>query len=386
MAESIAIWQEDPGEPGTSGRTTRASMRQRLDSGSLALTVTPEPSADDAEVRAWEDLRYWTAVHTMERSRAMWLAAMGRPAGLAWLPGASLNVELGAGTELNAYYDREGLQFHVASVAEMRIGNIVRIATGESPDIVAHELGHAILDVIQPDLWDANFTETAAFHEAFGDISAILTAVELNEVADELATLASSSVFVSTRMSRIGEQMGWGLRQTRPDLPDPNCLRDAVSSYFYVRPETLPTSAPSSMLSSEPHNFARVFTAAFMRVLDEMMKVDVGPGGKRTRASVRRVARTAATLLVAAVRQAPVVDAYYHSVALSMIAAAQGRGRARYRKAIATASCAPGSSPWPRRPKPISASRRRGRPAGAEAAGVWPPRRRRSARRSSPTG
>ncbi|MDH4365918.1 MAG: hypothetical protein OEY70_17715, partial [Acidimicrobiia bacterium] len=89
MAESIAIWQEDPGEPGTSGRTTRASMRQRLDSGSLALTVTPEPSADDAEVRAWEDLRYWTAVHTMERSRAMWLAAMGRPAGLAWLPGAS---------------------------------------------------------------------------------------------------------------------------------------------------------------------------------------------------------------------------------------------------------------------------------------------------------
>jgi len=173
--------------------------------------------------------------------------------------------------------------------------------------------------------------------------------------------------------------MGWALRQQRPDLPDPNCLRDAVNTYFYVRPETLPTTSPSSSLSSEPHNFSRVFTAAFMRVLDEMLKAQEGT---RTPTTVRKVAAAAAGMLVDAIVAAPVVDTYYHSVALAMVDEAARRQRGRYRKAISTAfvrtgiitvqeAKTAGSTPRPRPPKPPAAARRRG--AAAAAADVGAP-------------
>ena len=48
--------------------------------------------------------------------------------------------------------------------------------SGASTDVVAHESGHALLDQSRPDLWDSSYPETNAFHEAFGDCMALLTA------------------------------------------------------------------------------------------------------------------------------------------------------------------------------------------------------------------
>jgi hypothetical protein len=44
--------------------------------------------------------------------------------------------------------------------------------------VVCHELGHAILDALKPQLFNVASTEAGAFHEAFGDISAILCALQ----------------------------------------------------------------------------------------------------------------------------------------------------------------------------------------------------------------
>lgn len=332
--ERIAVWQDDPGEPGFPGQRSMVEPPTDLGDGPLAIALGPEPASDDEEDRLWEELRYWTAADALRRSRAVWSAAVED--GLTWQAGAPLRVDLDAGRQLNAFYDRDvGLQFHVQDVRDIRTQESVRVATGESPDIVAHEIGHAVLDAVKPELWDVTFAEVAAFHEAFGDISALLAALAVREIEEEVVT-APGSVFVSSRVSRIGEEMGWGLRQIRPDLPDPTCLRDAVNSFFYVKPETLPTTSPSTGLSSEPHNFARVFTAAFMRVIDEMLKVEAGVGGTRTRQQVRRVARVSAALLIRAVAEAPIVDSYYNSVALAMVAEARGRWWAKYRKAVTT--------------------------------------------------
>jgi hypothetical protein len=169
--------------------------------------------------------------------------------------------------------------------------------------------------------------------------------------------------------------MGWALRQQRPDLPDRDCLRDAVNTFFYVSPETLPTTSPSASLSSEPHNFSRVFTAAFMRVLDEMLKAH---DGKRTPATVRKVAADSAAMLVAAIQDAPVVDAYYHAVALAMVDQAARRQRGRYRKAITTAFVRTGiitvqeATVVARAPKPRPARRARGAAPAPAAAGAPP--------------
>ena len=360
MASTVTVWQDDPGEPATPGSTTVLTRPASLGTGPLPLTVTgkaPRPDASPGSI----GMRYWTAVTAIHRARALWLNAIADTP--TWQDARRLQVDLAAGNEVNAYYDRGQLSFHVATVKDHASPNKVVIATGESPDIVAHEFGHAVLDAIRPELWDATFAEVAAFHEAFGDVSALLCALAVDEIEAEFADLSGSSVFQSSRVSRLGEQMGWGLRQQRPDLPDRTCLRDAVNTFFYVKPETLPTTAPSTGLSSEPHNFARVFTAAFMRVLDEMLKAHTGT---RTAATVRTVAEASASMLVAAVKQAPVVDAYYHAVALAMVAEAARHQKGKYQKAITTAFVRTGIITVPEataaaaRPAARRPSRRRG--------------------------
>jgi len=56
--------------------------------------------------------------------------------------------------------------------------------SGESPDVVCHELGHALLDSFKPQLFDAASMEVAAFHESFGDMSALLSALQLPSVRE----------------------------------------------------------------------------------------------------------------------------------------------------------------------------------------------------------
>ncbi len=331
MAASITVWQEDPGEPGKPGRTMDVPRPTSLRSGIWPLAFAQDVPKPDATPGS-SGMRYWTATDALHRARSLWLEAVtGSP---RWQATRQLIVDLEAGHEVNAYYDRGQLSFHLAEVIDRETRKKFRIATGESPDIVSHEFGHAVLDAVRPELWDANYAEVAAFHESFGDISALLSALAVPEIAREFAALPGSTVFQSSRVSRLGEQMGWALRQQRPDLPDPNSLRDAVNTFFYVAPETLPTTAPSTGLSSEPHNFSRVFTAAFLRVIDEMLKTNTG---KRTAASVRKVAAFSASLLIAAVQDAPVTDGYYRAVAREMVDEAGRRSKGRYRKAVSTA-------------------------------------------------
>jgi len=84
---------------------------------------------------------------------------------------------LEAEPDLNAFYVRtSGLHFYRRTV----LGR--DIYSGESPDVVCHELGHAILDALKPQLFHVAATEASAFHESFGDMSAILCALQLSSV------------------------------------------------------------------------------------------------------------------------------------------------------------------------------------------------------------
>ena len=61
--------------------------------------------------------------------------------------GQVLKVILDEGVDLNAYYDRKALNFfHGPS-------HTGTVYSGESPDIVCHEMGHAVLDSFKSQLW-----------------------------------------------------------------------------------------------------------------------------------------------------------------------------------------------------------------------------------------
>jgi len=131
--------------------------------------------------------RYWAGAEPLRRGGDFWAPLLGVK---HWEPGAVLPVNLDKGVDLNAYYDRTELAFFHEKVGQ------TTYYSGESPDVVCHEMGHACLDAHRPELWDAPFIEAGAFHESFGDMSAILSALQLPEMRN--AVLSGVAAYKST--------------------------------------------------------------------------------------------------------------------------------------------------------------------------------------------
>jgi hypothetical protein len=287
----------------------------------LRIKGTKVPSGAYAPGTA--QFRYWAAAEALRRGADFWAPLLGVH---RWQPGAVLRVGLDEGDDLNAYYDRSELAFFHSSAGGKTV------YSGESPDVVCHELGHACLDAHRPELWDAPFIEAGAFHESFGDMSAILSALQLTTVRG--SALAAVKRHRSSELSRLAEQLGWAIRQTAPAAVDPDCLRNAYNPFHYVDPNTLPDSAPANRLCAEVHSFSRVFTGAFYDALSGMLRIR---SSKPSAADLATVAADLGRLLVDATGAAPVVPSYFAQVAAHLIDADAARFGGKYRSALVKA-------------------------------------------------
>jgi hypothetical protein len=318
--KGIQAWQDDPmGLPGTINRPV-----PNLGQGALRFKIKGPAVAAGSYQIGTPQFRYWTAAEAVRRGADFW-TSLGVT---AWQSdvGSVLPIGLDEGNDLNAYYDRTELAFFHASVN----GSIVY--SGESPDVVCHELGHACLDAHRPELFEAHFIEVGAFHESFGDISAILSALQLPSVQSAaLAKLKSGSASV---VSRCAEQLGWAIRQTDPQAVDPDCLRNASNKFKYVDPNTLPDSAPANKLCAEVHSFSRVFTGAFYDSLCGMLTVQSSsPTAKHLLAATRDYA----ALILDATAAAPIRPNFFAQVAARMVDADTARFQGKYRKVLVKA-------------------------------------------------
>ena len=314
-AAMVNAWETDPGKgPNPDGG-------QLIQRPVPILNAQPQPTKITNPARAPEasahppggaDFRYWAAAEALRRGSDFW-GAMSP--GLRWHPGATLPIDLDLGLDLNAFYDRVGLRFF-HGFADGRT-----VFSGESPDVVCHELGHAILDAIKPQLWNAASIEVAAFHESFGDVSAILCALQLQSLRIAVLQETGNSVHRASRLSRLACQLGWAIRQSSPSAVEPDCLRSAVNSFFYRDPDTIPTNAPATSLSSEPHSFSRVFTAAMFEGLANMFQTF----SDRDEQSLLKTSEDAALILIAAIRAANVVPNFYSQVAAHVLNVAQSQ-------------------------------------------------------------
>jgi hypothetical protein len=261
------------------------------------------------------EFRYWTAAEALRRGADFWNRSSGVK---KWFPsvGKSLPVVLDAGVDFNAFYDRSELQFFHGSTP-----GFGTVFSGESPDIVCHELGHAVLDALRPQLFDAGFVEAAAFHESFGDMSALLSALQLPSLRLRVLAESHGKLSRSSSLSRLAEQLGFAIRKIAPTSVESDCLRNAANSFFYRDPSTLPPSAPASGLSSEPHSFSRIFTGAFLDVLAGLLNT-AAADGTPTETQLLEISEKAAGYLVKAIRSARIVPAYYSQIAAAMVDAA----------------------------------------------------------------
>lgn len=256
----IAAWIDDPGSPwGLMERPVPA-----LDAAPFSFSITGEGIPAGLYEPGTAGFRHWNAAESLRRTADLWAPLLSRHRVTRWQPAETLPVSLDAGSDLNAYYDRTQLAFFHAGRGK------AAVYSGESPDIVCHEAGHACLDALRPDLWDAPFIETAAFHESFGDITAMLAALALPQVREKvLGALVANK---ASPLSRIAEQLGASVRQVNPEMAEADCLRNAANRWKYVAPESLPASASANELSAEPHAFSRVFTGAFHELLSRMLR------------------------------------------------------------------------------------------------------------------
>src|SRR3954471_14302620 len=174
----VAAWEDDPGDPRLQPPLVPIQVPVPNQTAQpLPFKIggtTPAPRVYQAGTA---NFRFYAAASALRRTADFWGRLL--PAGTGWQVGARLPVVLDDGVDLNAFYtrggfgDAPGLHFFHATVGTRTF------FSGESPDVVCHEMGHAILDALRPELFDAQTIEAAAFHESFGDMSAILTALQV---------------------------------------------------------------------------------------------------------------------------------------------------------------------------------------------------------------
>jgi hypothetical protein len=148
-------WEDDPGagaQP-SGGQVLQRPVPVLRDQPFPTRIVNPSSApAAKPHPPGTAEFRYWAAAEALRRGANFWGALVP---GISWEVGAILPVDLDFGVDLNAFYDREGLKFFHGSAAGRTV------FSGESPDIVCHELGHALLDSFKPQLFDAASIEVA---------------------------------------------------------------------------------------------------------------------------------------------------------------------------------------------------------------------------------
>jgi len=224
-----------------------------------------------------------------------------------WAAARELTVYPHAGVDFNAYYDRSSLKFFYAVDPNTR----KTVYTCESSDIVAHELGHALLDSVRPDLWSVGSLEVFAFHESFGDIIALLKALQHEELLQYMINQTGGNLEISNVVSGLAEELGTAIyRHTDP-------LRNALNQFIYSPPESLPDTRNPNELGREPHSFSRVFTGACYDILTAIYNAE------RLGAPAPVALRTARDVLARLILNALPISAlsprFYSSVAQGML-------------------------------------------------------------------
>ncbi len=310
----VAVWEDDPGDPNVPPPLAPIQV-PAPNPAATPLPYKISGTAPSASIYqpGTPEFRYWAAAAALRRTANFWSGII--PSGTSWQLGKVLPVQLDTGVDFNAFYtrggggDSPGLHFFHDSVG----GRVYY--SGESPDVVCHEMGHGVLDSLRPQLFDAQTIEAPAFHESFADMSALLSALQVPSFRAKLLSDTGGKINRSSRWSRLAEQLGSAIRQVQPDAVDPDCLRNACNSFFYTDPQELSPNAPASQLSSEPHSFSRVFTGAFLEILAGIFQLQ----GAANDVNLVQTAQDGAQILIAGVLAAPVVPDYFSQVAASMV-------------------------------------------------------------------
>lgn len=182
--------------------------------------------------------------------------ALGRP--IPWAFGGNrLILVPHAGYDENAYYDRhsKSLQFYYFGASG------APTYTCLSHDIIAHEMGHAVLDGIRPFYYQYTSLQTAAFHEAIADITAIVAAILNNPLRRSVGAAGHGALDHENAIALLAEQFGAEVMRT-------SSLRNANNDF----------KMDDFSAESSPHDLSQVLTGAMFEILAGIAAIHQGNG------------------------------------------------------------------------------------------------------------
>lgn len=237
----------------------------------------------------------------------------------------TLSLRQDAGVDINAYYDRASFSFFHRAIGG------TTFFSGASTDVVAHEVGHGLLDVIRPDLWDAPYLETGAFHEAFGDCVAVLTGLTDRDTRRKLLA-ATTTLKKKNFLESTAENLSEGIRRldASHNAAEP---RHAYNNLQFQIPETLPFDGGPGELINEVHSFGMLFSGCFY----DLIAAIFASQANKTEATLLASTKTAGSLLVAGASTAIITPRFFQSVGRAMVFADEEQNGGENRDRIRTA-------------------------------------------------
>lgn len=218
-----------------------------------------------------------------------------------------IDLKQDAGKDLNAFYDRSSFSFFHETVGT------TTFYSGASADVVSHEVGHGLLDALRPDLWSVTFLEVGAFHEAFGDCMAILTALDDAKTRTALlqgGTKLRRANFVEATAEELSYAIGLAFPGHNAAAP-----RRAFNAFQYQLPSTLPSDGGPGKLINEVHSFGMIFTGIFWELI--CILFDAAP--TKDSAALAKAARLAAKLTVEGASRAVIAPRFLQNVGRAMV-------------------------------------------------------------------
>lgn len=269
---------------------------------------------------------FWQCREAVLRAVEVWETLDGRLKAWGTSSPKRLTLRPNAGVRLNAAYTQAGLDFYEFTTDKKTT------FSGASTDVVSHEAGHAFLDSMRPELFITAYPETNAFHEAFGDCIAILTALSDKETRDLLLKTTpdlSKNNFVETVMEDLAD----GLKRANGADFDGATPRRALNNFKWQLPDTLPKKGKPAILTAQFHSFGRIFTGCFYDILRSVFAAQP----KQDQANLWKAAQTVGKILIVAAREARETPRFYQSVGGAMVLADEKLNEGANRAAIVDA-------------------------------------------------
>jgi hypothetical protein len=222
-----------------------------------------------------------------------------------------------AGYQENAFYDRGtgALHFFYFEGPDGR-----PVYTCLSHDIVAHELGHAVLDGLKPYYNEVCSPETAGFHEYFGDAMSMMASLSTREIARIVTKGGPARLSPRNIVSAIASEFGAALR----GMKDEDYLRGAWNN----------RQMRDLRGTYEEHDWSEVLTGVYYDVLqylyprnrwqlEEELGAATSPGKSEYYAmrALNRAATLTAGIMFRALDYCPPVDLRYSEYARAVLRA-----------------------------------------------------------------